>query len=139
MLVNDKLDQNCHFQTPHRTPVADLVFWVAPCSFFGRFQWKRCQNAQENILHHIKGSPKESETSPFYSPPLFINKNTVRPSFSCQPFVPRTHSKNTATSQNPTMHMFFYFSNASVRSFLLDLVSIYMYISTHHCSLLLYE
>ena len=38
---------------------------------------------------------------------------------------PRTRSKNTATSQNPVVHRFFYFSNASERSFLEDLVTIH--------------
>ena len=33
---------------------------------------KRCQIDQEHILHQIRQSPKVSETSPIYSPPLIL-------------------------------------------------------------------
>ena len=64
------------FMTPHRPPLSELFRFVLFC-FFGQhcmshflanFNKKRCQNAQETILHQIRYALTEFETSHILNP-----------------------------------------------------------------------
>ena len=49
-------------------PLIQFSFVGGTFSFFGWFWWKRCQNAQGYILLHMRWSPREFETWPFFYP-----------------------------------------------------------------------
>ena len=53
-------------------PPLKFSFSGGTTPFFNRFFWKRCQNAQKNMLLIIRPVGIAFETSPIYSPPLLI-------------------------------------------------------------------
>ena len=68
MVQNKNYNINSNFQTPLGPSSSNFCFLGGTFSFFGRIWWKRCQNAQGYILLHMRWSPKEFETWPFFYP-----------------------------------------------------------------------
>ena len=69
--VNKIFGPNCHFKTLPQTLLIRFSCLDGTVSFFGRFNKKRCQNAQEIILHQISWYPKKFKTWSFFFLPLY--------------------------------------------------------------------